>query len=537
MLLLQSVQIDSRDALRVPQQPLTKPRCRPALPTVPEADSSLPANDAAAPTISPAGSETVITAPADDGRAPAASNEANHPAPIRVRSETPPARREDFPPLPSPGTEVMQSHAERCKNKGKEKPKPCSPSPAPSDASLGGFFDDGCTTYDEQADLQRGLVLSMGHQTDASGGASSSRRQPDPLPTSPPKRQRADTAGHAISTGATPEVPSPSRLLHHAPAPVLNGVQHVRTTTPLMEIPPRILHSASSSFSAITRPDSAAVGWSGPPQSHRHHFWWEWGTHAHRRSPPQTPRQPLQHASFRSPHWSPGQAEGTGPDPMAWLVSGLSAAQATALLEIQALASDTLTVFFFPYAPPISGFVATYYGFTIPADDDDLALAVIADAAMADPAIARFIRAHRDAFPADMTADEVLARVGESISSPTLSESLFEALRALFANLVIDTPFHGQGRIFYRPLRCSICPGSDHPTNLCPFPEYPGWLGATPATIGALLEASRDALNPRGKKSGNHAHDNTTKPNGKRNDKGKGKGNGKGKGKDRNSRN
>jgi hypothetical protein len=100
---------------------------------------------------------------------------------------------------------------------------------------------------------------------------------------------------------------------------------------------------------------------------------------------------------------------------MASLVSGLSAAQATALLEIQALASDTLTAFFFPYAPPISGFVATYYGFTIPADDDDLALAVIADAAMADPAIARFIRAHRDAFPADMTADEVLARVGESM--------------------------------------------------------------------------------------------------------------------------
>jgi hypothetical protein len=46
-----------------------------------------------------------------------------------------------------------------------------------------------------------------------------------------------------------------------------------------------------------------------------------------------------------------GQAEGTGPDPMAWLVSGLSAAQATALLDIQALVSDALTAYFFLYAP------------------------------------------------------------------------------------------------------------------------------------------------------------------------------------------
>jgi hypothetical protein len=95
----------------------------------------------------------------------------------------------------------------------------------------------------------------------------------------------------------------------------------------------------------------------------------------------------------------PGQAEGPGPDPMAWLVGGLSAAQATALLNIQALVSDTLTAYFFPYTPPISGVVATFYGFTIPADNDNLALAIIGDAAMADLAITRFIRAHRDASP------------------------------------------------------------------------------------------------------------------------------------------
>jgi hypothetical protein len=100
---------------------------------------------------------------------------------------------------------------------------------------------------------------------------------------------------------------------------------------------------------------------------------------------------------------------------MAWLVAGLTEEQATALLEIHALVSDTLMAFFFPYSLPISGFIGTFYGFTIPSNNDDLALAVIRDAAMADPAITRFIRAHRDAFPPEMTADEVLTRVGESI--------------------------------------------------------------------------------------------------------------------------
>jgi hypothetical protein len=111
----------------------------------------------------------------------------------------------------------------------------------------------------------------------------------------------------------------------------------------------------------------------------------------------------------------PGQAEGLGPDPMAWLVAGLTEDQATALLDIQALVFDTLTAFFFPYSLPISGFVGTFYGFTIPSDNDDLALTVIGDAAMVDPAITCFICAHRDAFPPDMTADEVLTQIRESM--------------------------------------------------------------------------------------------------------------------------
>jgi hypothetical protein len=48
-------------------------------------------------------------------------------------------------------------------------------------------------------------------------------------------------------------------------------------------------------------------------------------------------------------------------------------------------------------------------------------------------------------------------------------------------------------------------------------------MGATPATIGALLEASHDAINPRGKKSGKRSDNKLNK----RDDRGKGKGKGK----------
>jgi hypothetical protein len=215
-----------------------------------------------------------------------------------------------------------------------------------------------------------------------------------------------------------------------------------------------------------------------------------------------------------------------GPDPIAWLIGGLSLDQAQSLLHTIALCSNTITAFFHAYRTPITGYVGTYQSFTIHPDNGALARCIIVGAIEADPAISRFVWARRDTFPAHMTADDAFDTFCDSIgiadiqllspsgpftgwnvyvTSPTTNEDDFEALCRLFANLIINTPFHGQGRIFHCPLHCNICLTTDHPTNLCPFPNTPGWLSPTPETIGALLEASRDTLNPSKKKSARDA--------------------------------
>jgi hypothetical protein len=96
---------------------------------------------------------------------------------------------------------------------------------------------------------------------------------------------------------------------------------------------------------------------------------------------------------------TPGLAECSGPNPIAWLIAGLSVAHAQTLIDISCLCSDTLTMFFHEYQPQITGFVGTFYGFTIPESSAALAHRTIVAAIVANPAIACFIRAHRDAFP------------------------------------------------------------------------------------------------------------------------------------------
>ncbi|KAJ7616840.1 hypothetical protein DFH06DRAFT_1238559 [Mycena polygramma] len=183
-----------------------------------------------------------------------------------------------------------------------------------------------------------------------------------------------------------------------------------------------------------------------------------------------------------------------------------------------ALVSDTLTTMFHAYQPQVLGFGGTFAGFTIAPTNGELAHAIIVDAVMADPAITRFVRAHRDAIQPHLSCDEALARFGESISvepiqlinsnqtpftawnvyfhSPTHDEGDANTLRSLFGRLVITTPFDGEGRLFSRPLRCTICWGADHPTNLCPLPQTPGHLGVTAETVVDLLKASHDILHP-----------------------------------------
>jgi hypothetical protein len=84
---------------------------------------------------------------------------------------------------------------------------------------------------------------------------------------------------------------------------------------------------------------------------------------------------------------TPGLAENNGPDPIAWLITGISDVQAQALINMGCLCSDTLTMFFHEYHPPISGFMGTWQGFIMAESDAELAHRIIVDTALANPAL------------------------------------------------------------------------------------------------------------------------------------------------------
>ncbi|KAJ7024195.1 hypothetical protein C8F04DRAFT_1270523 [Mycena alexandri] len=385
--------------------------------------------------------------------------------------------------------------------------------------------------------------------TDAVNGASSSRLPADP--NSPPKRQRADSRGRAVSTSSDPDADEPALDARPRRAPRPNPHLTVDGNPPQASYAPTPRGGHRTIFGVTTEsllgnlPARQRAQWD--EVEHPKLLATVSGGNGDRIATWEAFRRHIAGRFNMDPEdisiGTPGLGERAGPDPAAWLIGGLSLEQGQALIDMGALVSDTMTTIFHAYRPFITGFATTFQGFTIAARNRDLAHAVIADAIMADTAVIRYVRSHRDAIPPFLSNDEALARFGESIrvqsiqllsprgpftawnvyvDSPTNSEEHFAELARLIGNIVIDTPFNGQGRPYHRPLHCNICGGRDHPTNLCPLVDTPGYCGPTPETIGALLEASREALNPKGKKSGRW--------------NGNPGGNGKGKGKDRDDR-
>ncbi|KAJ7261467.1 hypothetical protein C8J57DRAFT_1513992 [Mycena rebaudengoi] len=429
--------------------------------------------------------------PANMGEVGDTSTPTPMPAPSMPASLSP--CRSSFPPPPSPGIESMPSHAARRKsNKGKGKAKAvtCSPSlTSPPSPTPSATTTDLFGAYDEEAELRTPAhpppvaMTTQGLPPRPLPSASAQTPQVVPFPGSvhaPSILRRTETH---------PVAPSPPSL----PVDSMYGM----TTSCLFRNVPSI---QQRQWDEVEHPKIVCTvsGSNGEQRC------------SHRPALPDPCADPRRN----------------GPDPIAWLIGGLLLDQAQSLLHTIALCSNTITAFFHAYRAPITGYVGTYQSFTIHPDNGALARRIIVGTIEADPTIGRFVRAHRDTFPAHMTAHDAFDTFCDSIgiadiqllspsgpftgwnvyvTSPTTNEDDFEALCRLFANLIINTPFHGQGRIFHCPLHCNICLTTDHPTNLCPFPNTPGWLGPTPETIGALLEASRDALNPSKKKSARDA--------------------------------
>ncbi|KAJ7018169.1 hypothetical protein C8F04DRAFT_1329314 [Mycena alexandri] len=165
--------------------------------------------------------------------------------------------------------------------------------------------------------------------------------------------------------------------------------------------------------------------------------------------------------------------------------------------------------------PIISGYVGTFVGLTIPSSKRELACSLIAGAISDDPRITSYVRSHRDCFPPEVSADEALARFCEHISVADITllapgnsgeyvgwnvyvepftdyEDVFAPFIDLVAGLEINTDWNGQGLISKRVFHCNICPGTDHPTNLCPVPSTPAtWAPPPPPSPPFSTRAAR----------------------------------------------
>ncbi|KAJ6449444.1 hypothetical protein C8R47DRAFT_1084717 [Mycena vitilis] len=441
----------------------------------------------------------------------AAARPAAHPGAVAAV----PLNDEDFPELMSPSQSPLSHAAARREKKDKGKAKAKAPahretSPVLEHTSLASARID--RLFD--ADTNRALAASRGREVDTANGASSSSHPVDPTPPSSPKRPHDD-----VDRADTPD-PTPPRNRARYNHLTVDGNPPQGSYSPTPRGGYRAVVGVTAEWVFRNLPPAQLRQWDIIP--HPKIIATIAGGNGDRMETTPRLRNHIARRFNMNPDdvliGTPGLGEGPGPDAIPWLIAGLSLAQAQALLDVGALVSDDLTTIFHAYQPQVLGFGGTFTGLTVSPTNPDLAHAIIADAIMADRDITRFVRAHRDAIPAHISCDEALARFGESISveaiqllnnnktlftawnvyfsSPTYDEAAAKALRALFGRLIINTPLNGQGRLFDRPIRCTICLGCDHPTNLCFLPQTPGYLGVTPETVVALLKASLEIFRP-----------------------------------------
>ncbi|KAJ6559271.1 hypothetical protein B0H10DRAFT_2240521 [Mycena sp. CBHHK59/15] len=194
-----------------------------------------------------------------------------------------------------------------------------------------------------------------------------------------------------------------------------------------------------------------------------------------------------------------------------WLLADLPGQLTQAVLDNHVLSSTAITLYPLPYDIPIASFVGVFAGFTLPNSDGsaNAACDLIRAALRNNSKIREFVHTHRSAYgpvAANEAWEILLASIVVQginllvqdtrtvawrlhVDLPTTDRAEWGQFRRLFGKLQVLT-LHGTARL-QCPFRCHICPSIDHPTPLCPFPNTPGWLGLTHATIAAVLDASR----------------------------------------------
>ncbi|KAJ7203228.1 hypothetical protein B0H12DRAFT_1080661 [Mycena haematopus] len=430
-----------------------------------------------------------------------------------------------FPALPAPSPNIQSHAALRKEKKDKGKGK-----------ALGVFFSQQEAEEERDpilaAHIAQAKVNSLAHTstTPPDNGSSSSRRTLDLTPGSPPKRQRSNTAGDAVpparlpspSTTRTdiPRLPeSTARTGHHPSFRTADGNPPRGSYTPIPENDWRPLYGIEGESIWRNHPEAQREMWDREP--HPKFLAIVSGGNGDRTLTQRAIATAI--ANFVNVDVDevsvgpPALGTGSGNDARAWLIGGLPANLAQAVLDAQVLCCTEITLFLVQYRPPINGFLGAITGFTIRNNSAgaNKACQRIAHAMRDDPAISRFVRSHRDVFPPHIGEDEALdlfilsvgvrgidlllpGNAGTYVTwnvyvmTPTDVVKDFNELRRLFSLLVIVTSFDGEGRI-HPPVSCNLCPCNDHPTPVCPYPSTSGWLGATTTNISTLLEISRAA--------------------------------------------
>ncbi|KAJ7842589.1 hypothetical protein B0H13DRAFT_2365166 [Mycena leptocephala] len=188
-----------------------------------------------------------------------------------------------------------------------------------------------------------------------------------------------------------------------------------------------------------------------------------------------------------------------GPSPALWLVAGIPAHLAQAILAKRVLSSTRITIFPIPFDMPVNGFIGMYGGLTLPDTAGELPWHS-ASFRMLPEQTARSHKQAFDTFIISMRVHALRLTINDvktvtwqlHVTSPTRNHTAWNQLCHLFRHINIMTALHGTVYLL-RPFHCHICLSVAHPTDLCPLPAVPGWLGLTPTTIKALEDASRQA--------------------------------------------
>ncbi|KAJ7921046.1 hypothetical protein B0H13DRAFT_1867051 [Mycena leptocephala] len=132
-----------------------------------------------------------------------------------------------------------------------------------------------------------------------------------------------------------------------------------------------------------------------------------------------------------------------------------------------------------PRVPPLVRFAGPFQGLTILPNDPERAYNILFNAIMANPDITRFVH---DCAPTFMTANEVLTVFDKSISVTSIQLTL----PAASSSAPVMSP------AATRSAAGSAC--TDHPTNLCPLKDVPGYLSITPESLSWTRVATHSTL-------------------------------------------